>query len=255
MARKTEKQPAFLVGGNPVREALEKDDIQIDKILLQKGGTGSIHQIRKLATQKELPVQFVPLTRLNQLALGLNHQGVLATISGVKYLTFHDLMLEVASNLEDVRNSRPIILILDEIQDPRNFGAILLSAVAAGIKGVIVASRRMAPLNSGAIKSSAGTALRIPIARVDSLSAIIIPLKERGFWLVGADGEGETTVWDMDWKRATAIIIGNEEKGVHQKILEACDYRISIPIKGPVESLNASVAAGILMFAASKDLK
>jgi len=115
-----------------------------------------------------------------------------------------------------------------------------------------VPERGSAPLNAAVVKTSAGTASRIPVARVTNLREAILQLKERGYWIVGADGEGETSLWEMDWDRPVAIVIGSEESGMRRGVAEACDYRVRIPMAGPAESLNASVAAGIFLFAAAR---
>ena len=144
----------------------------------------------------------------------------------------------------------PSLVVLDEISDPHNFGAILRSAVASGASGVIVPDRNQAPLGATALKASAGTAPRIPVARVTNLADALVQLKERGYWVAGLDGEAEKTVWTLDWDRPTALVIGSEGRGLRPRVRETCDYLVSIPMRGPAESLNASVAAGIALFAA-----
>ena len=253
MAKIKEPDTSLIVGRNPVREALERGDARIEKVMVQKGAGGRpIQEIRHQAGALGIPVQVVPSQRLDRLAEGLNHQGVVAVAAPVAYLQVEALLHGIAADTDVVRSKKPLVLVLDRIEDPRNFGAILRSAVAAGVEGVIVPTQNMAPLNAAALKTSAGTATRIPIARIRILEDVLIQLKERGYWIVGAAGDGETTVWDMDWDRPLALVIGNEERGLHPKVERLCDYRVSIPMRGPAESLNASVAAGILMFAAAR---
>ena len=175
---------------------------------------------------------------------------MVAVITSVAYTDVHDLLTRAAPVPDEVRSRKPVIVLLDQIQDPHNFGAIIRSAVAAGAAGIIIPDRHAAPLNAGAVKTSAGSATRIPIARVPNLGRVIDEMKERGYWIVGADGNGETTVWEMDWDRPLGIVIGSEQKGMRSSIAEACDFRVSIPLRGKVASLNASVAAGIILFAA-----
>lgn len=243
----------LLIGRNPVREALERGDTKIEKVLLQKGAGGRpIDEIRRAATKAGVPFQVVPSARLDHLTGGGNHQGVAAIVSAVEYLELEEMLASFAPRLEDVQRTRPILLLMDQIEDPHNFGAILRSAVAAGVSGVVVPKHHMAPLNAAALKASAGTALRIPIARTTNLADTIEQLKERGYWIAGAAGEGTTSVWDMDWDRPVAIVVGNEGKGLRPRVAESCDYLVSIPMRGPAESLNASVAAGILLFAAAR---
>jgi len=250
---KQQQDSTLLIGRNPVREALEGGDTQVEKVLLQKGAGGRpIDEIRRAAAKAGVPVQLVPPARLDHLTGGGNHQGVAAFMAPVAYLELEDMLASFAPRLEDVQRTKPILLLLDQIEDPHNFGAMLRSAVAAGASGVVVPKHHMAPLNAAAVKASAGAALRIPIARTTNLADAIQQLKERGYWIAGAAGEGTTSVWDMDWDRPVAIVIGNEGKGLRPRVAESCDYLVSIPIRGPIESLNASVAAGIFLFAAAR---
>jgi 23S rRNA (guanosine2251-2'-O)-methyltransferase len=251
--KKGVSEEGLIVGRNPVREALERGDGRIEKVMIRQGLTGhGIRQIRRLAKAEGVPVQQVPSARLSRLAPGVAHQGVAAVTIPVAYRDVEDMLHEIAADTDVVREKKPIVLLLDRIEDPHNFGAILRSAVAAGVEGVIVPRHRMAPLNAAAIKASAGVALRVPIARTGNLAGVIEQLKERGYWIAGASGTGETSVWEMDWDRPLALVIGNEERGLRPQIARACDYRVAIPMRGPAESLNASVAAGILLFAAAR---
>lgn len=251
--RGDESGAALLVGRNPVREALERGEPEVEKVLLQKGAGGRpIAEIRRLAAEAGVPVQYVPEARLSALAPGVAHQGVVAHTSAVRYLEVEDLLAAVAPGLDAVRARKPILVVLDQIQDPHNFGAIVRSAVAAGAAGVIVPRHGMAPLNAAALKASAGTATRLPIARVGNLGDLLHQLKERGYWVVGAAGGGAVSMWEMDWDRPLALVIGSEGTGLRERVAKACDYLVSIPMRGPAESLNASVAAGILLFVAAR---
>lgn len=250
---KKPQEGTYIAGRNPVREALERGEGNIEKVWLQKGlGGGAVHALRRLASAQGVPVQFVPQERLARLVSGVNHQGVVALAGRVTYLEVEEMLHRIAADPDEVRARKPVLLVLDQIEDPYNLGALLRSAVAAGVAGVIVPARNMAPVNAAAIKTSAGTALRIPIARVPKLVDVMEQLKERGYWVAGAAGDGETSVWEMDWDRAVALVIGNEERGLSPRMADACDFRVAIPMRGPAESLNASVAAGILLFAAAR---
>jgi 23S rRNA (guanosine2251-2'-O)-methyltransferase len=247
-------EPQVIVGRNPVQEALSDPETQIEKILVRQGaGGGAINAIRRTAKLRGIPVQFVPESRLNKIAAGAGHQGVAALTAPVAYLEIDDLLSAIAADTDEVRARKPILLLLDGVQDPHNFGAILRSAVAAGVDGVVIPRHGMAPLSAVAIKASAGTAFRIPIARVPNLADALYPLKERGYWVLGADSEGEETIWTCDWDRPLAIVMGSEGKGLRRRVAEGCDLLISIPMRGNAESLNASVAAGIILFAAARE--
>jgi len=171
----------------------------------------------------------------------------------MEYLEVETMLNGIASGIDEVKARKPMVLLLDGIEDPHNFGAILRSAVAAGVEGVVVPKHNMAPLNAAALKASAGMGLRIPIARTGNLVDAIIQLKERGYWIAGAAGDGDTSMWEMDWDRRLALLVGNEQRGIRPLVAKSCDYLVTIPMRGPAESLNASVAAGVLLFVASKD--
>ncbi len=243
-----------LAGRHPVRDALDRADGRVEKVYLQRGAHGSaIDGIRRSARSAGVPVQMVPRPKIDGLAPQAEHQGVVAVVAPVAYRDLDAMLSEIAPDLDTVRATKPVLMVLDEVEDPRNFGAILRSAVAAGAAGAVVPERRMAPLSAVAVKASAGTALSLPIARVSSLSECLHQLKERGYWVIGLadDGVGETTtVWDYDWDRPVAIVIGNEGQGLRPGVRSACDVLAAIPMRGPAESLNASVAAGIALFAA-----
>lgn len=244
----------IIAGRNPVREALERGERSVEKVLLSKGASGRpVDAIRRAAKDAGVPVQFVPQPKLNALAPGVNHQGVVAVASAVDYADLEAMLHEIAPDPDAVRAQQPILVVLDEITDPHNFGAILRSAVAAGASGVIVPERNMAPLGATAVKASAGTANRIPVARTSNLGNALLQLKERGYWVVGLDGEGEESVWTLDWDRAVVLVVGSEGRGLRDRVRDLCDYRVAIPMRGPAESLNASVATGVALFAAVRD--
>jgi 23S rRNA (guanosine2251-2'-O)-methyltransferase len=242
-----------VAGRHPVREALLAQADRLEKIVLQQGGgVRGLEEIRRLAAEKGVPIQYVPGQRLQFMAGGVNHQGVVAVTAPVAYWTLDRLLVSIAPNMEAVRDVCPLLLILDHIEDPQNFGAMLRSALAMGVRGVVIPGRGMAPLNAAAIKASAGTAMRLPIARVDRLDHALLKMKEFGYWIAGAVGAGDTTVWDVDWERPFGIVIGNESKGLEKATLEVCDVLVRIPIEAAVDSLNASVAAGIVLASAAR---
>ncbi len=252
MSPKKQPETLLIVGRNPVREALEREPDRIEKVMIQRGGGRGLDAFRRAASEAGVPVQFVPPRRINQVAPGLHHQGVVAFTAPIAYHDVDDMLAAIAPDLETVQREKPILLVLDRIEDPHNFGAMVRTAVAAGVAGVIVPKQHMAPLNATVIKASAGTAPRIPVARVDRLAEVLGQLKERGYWVMGAAEGGALSVWNADWDRPLALVMGSEGRGLHPRLAEACDYLVSIPMRGDADSLNVSVAAGILLFAAAR---
>ncbi|MGB3542894.1 23S rRNA (guanosine(2251)-2'-O)-methyltransferase RlmB [Rubrivirga sp.] len=257
MAR-NESRTDVLAGRNPVREALDRGDGRVEKVILQKGAHGSaIDAVRRMAKSAGVPVQVAPRQKLDSMAPQAQHQGIVAVIAPIAYADLDAMLSAIAPTLDDVRAAKPVLIALDGVEDPRNYGAILRSAVAAGAAGAIVPNREMAPLSAVAVKASAGTALRLPIARVTNLGDALHQLKERGYWVIGLadDGEDATTIWDYDWDRPVVIVVGNEGAGLRPRVRSSCDVLASIPMRGPAESLNASVAAGVtLLWASRRDL-
>jgi len=242
-----------IAGRNPVREALEREAGRIEKVMFRQGVSGpEIGAIRSAAQEAGVPVQYVPAARLRHEVGDVNHQGVVARAAPMAYRTAHGLLAAIAPTWDDVKARTPLLLVIDRVTDTRNFGAILRSAVAAGVDGVFVPNRHIAPLNAAALKASAGTATRVPIARVGDLAELLQQLKERGYWIAGADGDAETPHWSVDWDRPMAVVVGSEGEGLQDDVAAACDERVAIPMRGPAESLNVSVAAGILLFAAAQ---
>jgi 23S rRNA (guanosine2251-2'-O)-methyltransferase len=180
----------------------------------------------------------------------LHHQGVLARAAPLAYRDLDDVLAEVAPTFADVQQRRPVILVIDRITDPRNYGAVLRSGVAAGAAAAIVPSRHMAPLSAVALRASAGTARRLPIARTNDLPQALWQLKERGYFVFGTDPTAEESLWTADFARPLALVVGSEGEGLRPEVAEACDGLVNIPMPGPAESLNASVAAGVLLFEA-----
>ena len=239
----------LIAGRNPVREALERGERDIDKVMMAIGASGTaIDRIRKAAKESGVQVQMVPQKKVDHLAKGMNHQGVIALAAAVSYVDFDEML----SSIQMDADQKPILIALDEIEDPHNFGAILRSTVASGAAGAIVPQRKMAPLSATTVRASAGTADRIPVARVVNLAESLFQCKERGYWIAGLDAVADQTIWDADWDRPLVIVIGSEGRGLRPRVRDMCDFLVSIPMPGPAESLNASVAAGITLFAAAK---
>lgn len=230
-------------GRHPVLEAL-KSERTINKILLADGATGSgIMDILARARDKSIVVQTVPKAKLDQVAEGRNHQGVIAYIAAKDYVELEDIVA-AASN-----SPRPgLIVVLDEIEDPHNLGSILRSCDAAGAHGVVIPKRRAVPLTATVAKASAGAIEHVPVARVTNISQAIESLKKMGFWVVGTDVDAEQMYHQVDVTGPTVIVIGNEGKGLGEVVKKRCDHLVRLPMIGQVQSLNAGVATGILLY-------
>ncbi|MEG2950158.1 MAG: 23S rRNA (guanosine(2251)-2'-O)-methyltransferase RlmB, partial [Clostridia bacterium] len=234
----------LLSGRNPIREAL-KSGRDIEKLLVSRGElSGSAREIVQMAKERHIPVQEVDRARLD--AITHNHQGMLAFASAYQYSTL-EAMLELAK----ARNEAPFLVILDGITDPHNLGAIIRTAECAGAHGVLVQERRAVGLTPAAVKASAGAVEHLPVARVTNLSATIETLKAQNIWVYAADMDGEDYT-KVDFSGALALVIGAEGEGVSRLVRESCDKTISLPLRGQLDSLNASVAAGILLYTAMR---
>lgn len=236
-----------IYGFNPVIEALESGS-EIDKILLKDGIKHSkASKITALAKERKIPFQFVNQNKLDTLSEGGNHQGVVAFSAVHKYYTI-DEILEYAAE----KNEPPFIVILDSITDPHNLGSIIRTANAAGVHGVIIPKNRSAGLSSTVFKVSAGASEYTMVAKVTNLSRTVEDLKKKGVWIAGTALEAESYHFDTDLKGPLAVIIGSEGEGMSRVLREKCDFLVKIPMLGRIESLNASVAAGVLLYEAVK---
>ena len=253
--------PTIVAGRNPVRELLDAEPSRIEKIMLARGSgriEGALEKVRKAASAAGVPVQMVPQQALERSAKGAVHQGVVALVAPIAYRDVDELLSQIAPTNDEVRERKPLVLALDGVEDPHNYGAIIRSGVGAGVDAMVVTEKGMAPLSATAVKASAGTALQAPLARTRDLGRALGAMKERGYWVVGLEAAPEadsraTTVWDWDWDRATVLVIGSEGRGLSVGVRKACDGLAAIPMRGPAESLNASVAAGVALFIATKD--
>lgn len=231
-----------IFGRNPVLEAL-KSNRTINKIWLAKGEQkGSVREIVALAKEKRITVQLVERNKLDSMFPHENHQGVAASIASADYVDWRDIVDAARKKGED-----PLLVILDELEDPHNLGAILRSADAVGAHGVIIPKRRAVPLTDGVAKASAGAIEHVPVARVGNIVQVINDLKKEGIWIAGASMHG-TYMHKQDLTGPLAIVIGSEGKGLGKLVSESCDYIVSIPMQGRINSLNASVAAGVLLY-------
>ncbi len=239
--RKDAEDNDLIYGRNAVAEAI-KADRPIDSVLVNKNAGGSIKHICALAAQKGIPVKQVDERKLDSLCFGQSHQGCAAYTACAEYFTVEDILKDAENKGEP-----PFIIICDEIEDPHNLGAIIRTAESAGAHGIIVPKRRSASLNHTVYKTSAGAAALIKTARVPNLAAAVKKLKENGVWIYGADMSG-SSIYETDMTGAAALVVGSEGFGMGRLIKESCDCLISLPMLGRINSLNASVAAGICMY-------
>lgn len=236
----------LIVGRNAVLQALESGRT-IDSVTVAQGQRGGqAGRIIDICRERKIPVKFADQRRLDRLCDGAAHQGVAAFAAAHEYAEMDDIFA-----LAESRNESPFIVVCDSLEDPHNLGAILRSAEAAGVHGVIIPKRNSVTLNYTVAKTSTGAIEYVPVVKVANLPAAIDELKSRGVWIFGADMDG-TDYTALDYSGSIALVIGSEGKGIGRLVREKCDFIASLPMRGKINSLNASVAAGILMFEAAK---
>ncbi|CAM3895391.1 23S rRNA (guanosine(2251)-2'-O)-methyltransferase RlmB [Alkalicoccus chagannorensis] len=235
------EQEDFVVGKNPVLEAL-RGSRTVHKVLVAEGAVKADAVIRE-AKKGKIQVQHVPKKKLDQLADGLPHQGVAAYLAAYEYADVDDLFARAHE-----RGEHPFFLVLDELEDPHNLGSILRTADASGAHGVIIPKRRSAALTQTVAKASAGAVEYVPVARVTNIGKTMDALKEQGLWFAGTDASGDQDFRDADFDMPLGLVIGSEGKGMSRLVREKCDFLVRIPLLGQVTSLNASVAASLLMY-------
>ena len=231
----------IILGRNAVIEAL-RSGRRIDKIYMISGAEGSAKKIAGMAGEQRIPVVFKDRKALDKMAGGAAHQGVIASAAPYGYAEVSDILAAA-----EAKGEEPFIMILDEIEDPHNLGAVMRSAEGAGAHGVIIPKRRAAELTETAVKASAGAAEYVPCARVTNIARTIDELKEKGVWIWGCDMDGQEYS-RADLSGGIALVIGNEGKGISRLVREKCDFIVSIPMRGKISSLNASNAAAVLMY-------
>lgn len=240
-----DRRSDLIVGRNAVTEAL-RSGASVDKLFVNPDAGGSVRNIIRLAKEKGVPIKDTPESKLSQMCGGMSHQGVIAAAACAKYVTV-DEILDIARQ----RNEQPFIIICDGIEDPHNLGAVIRTAEAAGAHGIIIPKRRSASLDMTVYKTSAGAASWLAVARVPNLAAAVDDLKKSGVWIFGTDGSGEDYK-SVDMSGAIGLVIGSEGFGMSKLIKDKCDYLVSLPMRGRITSLNASVAAGIFMYEAAR---
>ena len=231
----------LIIGRNPVIEAL-KADKPIDTLYVNKDGGGSLSHIIDMAKKRDIVVKEVTSEKLNHMTGGASHQGVAAMGACAEYSSIDEILAGARAKGED-----PFVIICDGIEDPHNLGAIIRTAESAGAHGIIIPKRRSASLNYTVFKTSAGAASWLPVARVANIPAAIDELKQNGVWIYGTDASGEK--YDKaSLKGPIGLVIGSEGFGMGRLVAKKCDFMLSLPMKGRITSLNASVAAGIFMY-------
>ena len=236
----------IIEGKNPVIEAL-KAGRPISKILLDKSlmAHGSADQIVRLAESRGVEIQYVDRQSMDRQSATGSYQGVIAVAAAKKYIGLQDLLA-----ISEAKKEAALYLVLDGIEDPHNLGAILRTADATGVHGVVIRERRAVGITPAVTKASAGAVEYVPVAMVANIAQCIEALKKKGVWVIGIDMAGETNYSAVDFKLPTAIVIGGEGKGLSDLVRKRCDLTASIPMRGKISSLNASVAAAVVMYEA-----
>jgi len=241
----TDKSTTDMIWGiHPILELLRSRPDHISEITIQESRSKArLHEIIELAEKHNLKVRFSKQLKIPAVTGKVNHQGVAARVAPCPAVSLEKL-LEITGK----STKSPILLALDNIIDPHNLGAIIRSAAAAGVSGIILPKDRSAPLTATAAKISAGALSHITICRVTNLVSAIKSLQKEGFWIFGAHGSADRSIYETDFSEPTCLVIGSEGKGIRPLVKKQCDFLISIPMQGSLDSLNASVAAGIILF-------
>jgi len=230
-------------GRNAVLEVL-KSDRDVNKILIASGNReGSLSKIVTLAKEKGIVIQYVEKSVIDKLSTTNSAQGIIADVSVKNYIDLDDIVDGIYG-----KNEIPFLLILDGITDPQNLGAILRTAEAVGVHGVIIPKRRAIGLNSIVSKVSAGAVEYVPVSKVVNISSTIDYLKEKNIWIIGTDMDGKDKFYETDLKCPIALVIGSEGKGISRLVKDKCDFIVNIPMIGKISSLNASVAGALVMY-------
>ena len=231
-----------IYGIRTVIEAIKSGDKTIDKIFIQIGLTGRlINELEALIRKNKLKSSYVPTQKLNRLSKK-NHQGVIARISPIKFYEINQIMEKIEKKKD------ALILILDQINDVRNFGAIIRTAEVSGVDAIIIQNKSSAPINADTVKTSAGGVFNVPICKVSHIKDAIYHLKSSKIMVIAASEKAEKNIYDLSLKNSLAIIMGSEERGISPSVLKLSDEIVKLPMFGKIESLNVSVASGIFLY-------
>ena len=239
----------LLYGVNPLLEALRAGERIPAEIVVAEGARDErLRELIELARSRNVTVKRVPRSGIDRAVGNTHHQGVMALVAAARYADVDDLMSTIATRVGS--ESEPLVVVLDGVEDPRNLGAILRTSECAGVDGVFVPERRAAGLTDAVAKAAAGAVEHVPVARVTNLSRLIEQLKERNVWVIGTVADASMSYTEWDWTRPSAVVLGGEGGGLHRLVSEHCDVLVSIPVRGKIQSLNVSVAAGIVLYEA-----
>ncbi len=231
-----------IYGIRAVLEAISSNE-PIDKIFIQRGLKGDLfRELEGVVRKNQINISYVPIEKLNRLTKN-NHQGVVANISPITFYELESLVEKVMEVKE-----KPLFLLLDQLSDVRNFGAIIRTAECTGVDGIIIQKKGAAPVTADTIKTSAGAAFKVPIAKVDHIKDAVFYLQASGIQVVSASEKTNNTVYDVDFNTATAIVMGSEDRGISPSILKASDHVAKLPLLGEIESLNVSVACAVFLY-------
>ncbi len=239
----------LLYGVNPLLEALRAGGRVPAEIVVAEGARDErLRELIELARTRNVTVKRAPRTSIDRAVGNSHHQGVMARVAAARYADADDLMSLIATRVGG--EIEPLVLVLDGVEDPRNLGAILRTAECAGVDGVFVPERRAAGLTDAVAKAAAGAVEHVPVSRATNLSRLIEQLKERNVWVVGTVADAAMNYTEWDWTRPSAVVLGGEGAGLHRLVREHCDVLVRIPVRGKIQSLNVSVAAGIILYEA-----
>ena len=233
----------------PVLEALRAGNHRLEQITIAEGARHErLRELLDLARHARVPVHRAPKFALDRSLPGVTHQGVIARTAAATYSDAEELLDDLAARVGTTKP--PLVLGLDAVEDPRNLGAILRTAECAGVDGVFIPERRAVGLTATVAKAAAGALEHVPVARVTNLVQLIERLKRLNIWVVGATGDASLSYTEWDWNSPSALFLGNESSGLHRLVQERCDALVRIPLRGRIESLNVSVAAGVILYEA-----
>ena len=248
---------AKIYGVLPILEALRSGKRNVEQITIADGAQiNRLRDLLHLAKEQGIIINRVPKNTLAKFVEpGANHQGIVATIAAAKYANADELLENLTAKIGS--GDEPLAVVLDGVEDPRNLGAIARTAECAGAHGIFLPERRAVGLTETVAKTAAGALEYLPVAKVVNLNRLLEDLKERGIWIVGTSAQAKMSYSDWDWTIPSAIVLGGEGKGLHRLVEENCDALVKIPLSGKIESLNVSVAAGVILYEArrQRDLK